>query len=190
MIGRSSLILWKHTALVVVVVACIVPIHVNRAAAGYILSPVLVSEPRPRFRSVSLQAAVDLQSDTSQSGRGGMHLSAVLNEGDVVAYQTGTWLVDCVEVGSGNSPSVAYCSIETIQVVWTHNCEHGVLRGMELVRVNNNDNYSNVLKATGKMIEFGPEQLLARIPVEWIEKDESRTSLEALLEDDWIRTGE
>ena len=80
-------------------------------------------------------SVVDLQSDTRRFGRGAMHLSALLEEGDVVAYQTGNWLVDGVPVGDDYVPaSMAYCRMETLQVVWTHNCEHGVLRGWELVR--------------------------------------------------------
>jgi hypothetical protein len=108
-------------------------------------------------------------------------LSAVLNERDVVAYQTGRWLVDGVVVGDTDtsiSPTLRYCYIDTIQVVWTHNCEHGVLRGIELVpqssidastdSTKRNENGVIVLQSTGEMIEFGPEQLVARIPVDWM----------------------
>jgi hypothetical protein len=57
----------------------------------------------------------------------------MIQEGDVVVYQTGTWRVDGVVVGDDTQPpSFQYCQIETIQVVWTHNCEHGVLRGIAL----------------------------------------------------------
>ena len=139
---------------------------------------------------------VDLQSDSSQYGRGERHLSAVVNEGDVVAYQTGRWLVDGVTVGVDDAPpAVAFCRLETMQIVWTHNCEHGVLRGMELIqqqqyvpRTSLDENTgvpadspyncsrtkdSTSLLVTDRVVEFGPEQLLARFPVEWSDEDET-----------------
>lgn len=125
-------------------------------------------------------AAADFQSDSSQYGRGERHLSADVSEGDVVAYQTGTWFVDSVPVGDGSPAELKFCNIETIQVVWTHNCEHGVLRGQELVIIVDDLLSSTAppvaLRSTGEMVEFGPEQLVARIPVEWVGDD-----------DDWIR---
>jgi len=131
---------------------------------------------------------IDFQADSSQFGRGEMHLSALLEEGDVVAYQTGTWFVDGVQVGDEDHPSLAFCRIETIQLVWTHNCEHGVLRGMELVLVRKEDDEtnssSNMLKATGDVIEFGPEQLIARFPVVWEGAD--CVPLVELEEDNWL----
>lgn len=110
-------------------------------------------------------AAIDFQSDTSRFGRGEQHLSALLDEGDVVVYQTGWWTVDGVVVGDDTKPArFEYCQIETLQVVWTHNCEHGVLRGLTLKKQED-----GTLKLVEPMdaIEFGPEQLVARIPVEW-----------------------
>jgi hypothetical protein len=85
-------------------------------------------------------------------------------------------LVDGVSVGDGSPAVLRYCCIETIQVIWSHNCEHGVLRGLELVLVNDDDTDSSPkvaptsirLRSTGSMIEFGPEQLIVRIPVEWV----------------------
>jgi hypothetical protein len=120
------------------------------------------------------KTTADFQSDTGQYGRGERHLSAALVEGDVVAYQTGTWLVDGVPVGDGSPAPIQYCCIETMQVVWTHNCEHGVLRGQELVGVVVAENTTKnpvVLRSMGEMIEFGPEQLLACIPVDWMGND-------------------
>ena len=118
-------------------------------------------------------SVLDLQSNSSQYGRGERHLSAVLNEGDVVAYQTGCWLVDGVTVGTDytNTPAVAFCRIETMQIVWTHNCEHGVVRGMELVtnkqQQSGEGSAANSLRLTSNVVEFGPEQLLARFLVKW-----------------------
>lgn len=123
---------------------------------------------------------IDFQSDASQFGRGEMHLSAMINEGDVVVYQAGSWTVDGVVVGDDSQPpSFHYCQIETIQLVWTHNCEHGVLRGIPLEWDHNHNNSSSSLgdnEYGGPVwvpvepldsIEFGPEQLVARIPAEW-----------------------
>ena len=43
-------------------------------------------------------------------GRGNMHLSAALNIGDFVVYQTGSWEVDGVLVGDG-SPAKFVCKV-------------------------------------------------------------------------------
>jgi hypothetical protein len=150
---------------------------------------------------------LDLQSDTSRFGRGENHLSAFLEEGNVVAYQTGSWLVDGVLVGDGSPPRIEYCCIDTIQVVWTHNCEHGVLRGHSLIKTNihsdhppnSDDDGQNTPKQVlvrsihddNDMVEFGPEQLVARLPGTWIEKDDNefRTKFLPLVdlnENDWI----
>ena len=116
--------------------------------------------------------SIDYQSDVSSYGRGEMHLSAVLNEKDVAVYQTGTWEVDGVEVGDGNPASLEYCVIETLQVVWTHNCEHGVIRGIAVTI----DPESREVELTPDLefVDFGPEQLVARLPVEWIDDDRAK----------------
>jgi len=159
--------------------------------AGVLLMDPPRSTTRPPFRGRYLLGAspstiIDFQSDSSQYGRGEMHLSAVLEEGDVVAYQTGTWFVDGVAVGDDDMPATLnYCRIETMQIVWSHNCEHGVLRGMELKY----DKETNTLEMTGSnnVVEFGPEQLIARFPVEWKDDDDcSCTPLVELDEKAWI----
>ena len=91
-----------------------------------------------------------------------MHLSAMLDEGDVVIFQTGSWLVDGVRVGDDNTPSIEYAKVDTIQIVWTHNCEHGVISGM---RMDKRDGARLVVGAD--FVQFGPEQLLARLAVDW-----------------------
>ena len=101
----------------------------------------------------------------AQCGRGEDHLSAFLEEGDVVVYQTGTWFVDGVEVGDGSEPKFHYCQMETLQLVWTHNCEHGVIRGYQLDCLD-----SETLELSDEVVEFGPEQLIARIPVSWVQQ--------------------
>ena len=104
-----------------------------------------------------------------------MHLSAILNEGDAVVYQTGTWEVDGVEVGTGEPKQLCYAKVDTLQLVWTHDCEHGQINGLSLSL--GLDSYDEGSEVSARMIgdgdaeyefvEFGPEQLLARLPVEW-----------------------
>jgi hypothetical protein len=120
-------------------------------------------------------SAIDYQSDAKNYGRGDMHLSAVLEENDVVVYQTGTWYVDGVQVGDGSPPAYRYALIDNVQIVWTHNCEHGVIRGLSLELVENDTDGDNDGSISQRLIqlhglvhdvEFGPEQLMARIPVQ------------------------
>jgi hypothetical protein len=120
-------------------------------------------------------SAIDYQSDAKNYGRGDKHLSAALEESDVVVYQTGTWYVDGVQVGDGNPPAYHYASVDNVQIVWTHNCEHGVIRGLSLELVEHDTDGDNdgkkfqrltQMQGLARDIEFGPEQLVARIPVE------------------------
>ena len=114
------------------------------------------------FAKVS--ARIEYQSDTERFGRGDMHLSALLEEKDVVVFQSGSWYVDGVLVGDG-PVKYEYCMVETLQLVWTHNCEHGVVRGYAILPGNEDDLLQ--VDPTWNPIEFGPEQLVARLPVEW-----------------------
>ena len=76
------------------------------------------------------ETTIDYQSD-AYYGRGDMHLSAAVHEGETVVYRTGSWYVDGVLVVDEDAvPAYELCRVETIQIVWTHNCEHGVLRGL------------------------------------------------------------
>lgn len=119
--------------------------------------------------------SIDYQSDAPTFGRGEYHLSAVVEEGDTVVYRTGSWYVDGVlvgDAGEGAAPSYELCRIDTIQVVWTHNCEHGVLRGLAVgADTDAGENCGSsvlFLKEPLEDVEFGPEQLIARIRgVEW-----------------------
>jgi len=101
-----------------------------------------------------------------------MHLSAMLNERDVVIYQTGTWELDGVQLGNGGPATFQYCVVDTLQVVWTHNCEHGFIRGMAVSIDSEKDRVH--LKYPLEFIDFGPEQLQARLPVQWIDNDEAQ----------------
>ncbi len=128
------------------------------------------SQQRPflRLHSTRLRdkahSQIDLQSDKERFGRGEMHLSALLEEKDIVVFQSGSWSVDGVLVGDG-PVKYEYCMVESLQVVWTHNCEHGVVRGYSVFP--GKDGIFQV-DSTWDPIEFGPEQLLARLPVSWV----------------------
>jgi hypothetical protein len=125
-------------------------------------------------------SCIDFQSDESMYGRGEYHLSAAVEEGDVVVYQTGTWLVDGVPVGDGSPADWKLARLETIQIIWTHNCEHGVLRGIAVKVLDDDDGSGRCRNTVGydydgddggeqimTMVEFGPEQLVARLPIIW-----------------------
>ena len=129
-------------------------------------------------RNKNDETVIDYQSDEDY-GRGDMHLSAAVNEGDTIVYRTGSWYVDGVLVGDNTDAPPAYelCRLETIQVCWTHNCEHGVLRGL-VVDVDSDKNNSTkgslqqsqrlFLRKPMEEVEFGPEQIIARIRnIQW-----------------------
>jgi hypothetical protein len=119
-----------------------------------------------RAAAAVCSASIELQHDSY--GRGNQHLSYDLEEGDVVAYQTGTWLVDSVEVGDGSPAKLNFARVDVVQINWTHNCEHGMVHGtalhlaegrncLELDESNDEDG----------QIQFGPEQLIGRFPCTW-----------------------
>jgi hypothetical protein len=106
-------------------------------------------------------------------GRGIDHISADLNEGDVIAYQVGTWFVDGTEVGDGSPSNVRYMKVDTVQIVWTHDCEHGLVYGFDLTVADNDGPLSSgaVIKkgelyfiTEDEYVQCGPEQILCRIP--------------------------
>jgi len=134
---------------------------------------------------------IEYQADEEKYGRGERHLSACLNEGDVVVYQGGTWLVDGVSVGDSDSnPTFHFAIVETIQLVWTHNCEHGVIRALPLKPRRTR---TRLVDSTGEapergmtqildiedyeLVEFGPEQLVAKLPYR-LDDVESSTEIE------------
>lgn len=106
----------------------------------------------------------------SDENRGDNHLSAFLEEGDVVLYKTGRWLVDGVEVVSptGEAEGHRLCEITAIQLVWTHNCEHGMLQGIPLALVDGGGDGEDPHliespESDGRGVQLGPEQLVARV---------------------------
>ena len=113
-------------------------------------SRALLAIPTARRRAAPLMA----------EGRGADHLSAALEEGDLVLYQTGSWTVDGVTVGDGDEPELAYAVVDTLQLVFTHNCEHGWIYGSALEC----DADGSLRPPDGDaFVQFGPEQLLARL---------------------------
>ena len=137
---------------------------------------------------------IEYQADIANYGRGERHLSACLQQGDVVVYQAGQWWVDGVLVGdddsstTSTSPTYHYAVVETIQIVWTHNCEHGVIGAwpLSLVRNDYDDDHDrgDSTSTTAlpsimqkfeienyEMVLFGPEQLVAKLPCRLEEGD-------------------
>lgn len=94
-------------------------------------------------------------------GRGLDHLSAALEEGDLVLYQVGSWTVDGVVVGPGDEPELAYAVVDTLQLVFTRNCEHGWIYGSRL-ECDDSDGSLRVPEGDA-FVQLGPEQLLARL---------------------------
>jgi len=121
---------------------------------------------------------IDRQSDSNKYGRGVDHISADLREGDVIAYQAGTWYIDGLsEVGDGSPSYVRYMVVDTIQLVWTHDCEHGVVNGYDLL-VEDASNEDQIVEkskfiATDEYLQIGPEQVLARIPTHQIHDNDT-----------------
>ena len=122
--------------------------------------------PRGAPRISSVDASIELQQDC---GRGQEHLSARLTEGDVCVYQVGTWMVDNVLVGSGDPARFLLARVDVLQINWTTDCEHGRIIGTACqldgeagVHIDEDTEYAG--------IEFGPEQLVARGPAEWIDE--------------------
>ena len=138
----------------------------------------------PYSRLTSLHnEQIDRQSDKSKYGRGIDHISADINEGDVIAYQEGTWYVDGTEVGDGSPAIVRYCLVDAVQIVWTHDCEHGLVYGFDLTVAHNDEDVScdesGAIVKKGSMfiidnesyVQCGPEQILCRIPVSLTETE-------------------
>lgn len=108
---------------------------------------------------------IDRQSDNKKYGRGIEHISADLNEGDVIAYQDGTWYVDGTEVGDGSPAIIRYMKVDTVQIVWTHDCEHGLVYGFDVKCDSVVKKGDEFIIQVDNYVQCGPEQILCRIPV-------------------------
>ena len=132
----------------------------------------------PNNNSLVLFDNIDRQSDSNKYGRGVDHISVDLREGDVIAYQAGTWYIDGLsEVGDGSPSYVRYMVVDTIQLVWTHDCEHGVINGYDLL-VEDASNEDQIVEkskfiSTDEYLQIGPEQLLAKIPTHQIHDNDT-----------------
>ena len=133
-----------------------------------------LQQSRLHLRAAGIQASIERQMDTG--GRGQQHLSAGLQEGDVVAYQVGTWLVDNVEVGDDEPARLEYARVEFLQLVWTNDCEHGYIHATAL----SYDGDRTMAVVEDEDIQFGPEQLVARCQATWDDDSGSATLAEPL----------
>ncbi|KAJ8606218.1 hypothetical protein CTAYLR_010538 [Chrysophaeum taylorii] len=108
-------------------------------------------------------------------GRGYDHITATLEEGDLILYRDGSWLVDEVPVGD-DEPTLRFASVNLVQLVWTHNCEHGWVYGMSA----DVDDHFRVSVDESNEVQVGPEQVVARLFTSDDElDDESRRLVDA-----------
>ena len=61
-----------------------------------------------------------------------------------------------------------YMLVDAIQIVWTHNCEHGVINGFEAI-VKDDGSVDEIRVGTtfeigSQYVQCGPEQVVAKIP--------------------------
>mmetsp|Transcript_15583 Transcript_15583/g.23567 ORF Transcript_15583/g.23567 Transcript_15583/m.23567 type:complete len:202 (+) Transcript_15583:35-640(+) len=182
-----KLLILKNTAIVLLLLLSLIQPSLsfsNNAKFKSRLSPSRLSSSRLHL--------IDRQSDKSKYGRGVDHISADINEGDVIAYQDGTWFVDGTEVGDGSPATVRYCLVDTVQIVWTHDCEHGLVYGFDLTVADNNDEqvssdeHGAIIKKGNifiiqneSYVQCGPEQILCRIPVSSTELESKDVTTQA-----------
>lgn len=111
------------------------------------------------FSVASVQRRMPVASALA-AGRGHDHLSASLEEGDLVCYQSGSWFVDGVVVGNGGEPELSFAFVTLVQLVFTHNCEHGWIYGVVA------DVDGEAVYEREEEVQIGPEQLVARLDLE------------------------
>ena len=73
--------------------------------------------------------------------------------------------------GDGSGPIIRYMLVDTMQIVWTHNCEHGVLNGFDVTIIDGEVGVYGDAVESGSIfmigydyIQCGPEQVFAKIP--------------------------
>ena len=80
-----------------------------------------------------------------------------------------------LNVGDGSDPTIRYMLVDTIQIVWSHNCEHGFVNGFDAKVISQGEptpisSYGSDLKVGSvfeignEYIQCGPEQVIAKIP--------------------------
>ena len=117
-------------------------------------------------------------------------------------------VVDGVTVGNGDEdtqPTMKYCKVDTLQIIWTHKYEHGFIRGISVDIVSGSDDNSEEVEQSNnschivscwttpdddlEFVDFGPEQLLARLPVQWLDDNRGRGYLDVPLPKELILDG-
>jgi hypothetical protein len=89
--------------------------------------------------------------------------------------------------------------VDAIQIVWTHNCEHGVLNGFDVtIRKNEVEkipvsdykfesvDVGSVFEIGNEYVRCGPEQVLAKIPTSFDTDGDVHVSLARFLRDEEI----
>jgi hypothetical protein len=91
--------------------------------------------------------------------------------------------------------------VDTIQIVWTHNCEHGVINGFDVRVITNNDDptcdqssgdiveIGSVFDIGDQYIQCGPEQVVAKIPTSKDVERAAHISLAQFLPDEEMLDG-
>ena len=121
------------------------------------------SKPLQKLPRLSPERAVRTEW-ASPTSRGDDHISAFIDVGDLVLWREGSWLVDGVEVG--DAPPVLRLGLVTaIQVVWTHNCEIGVIYADFVAPPTSAAGATRVVEDSPSPsgTQFGPEQLVAML---------------------------
>ena len=126
---------------------------------------------RPR---AAVASCLELQ---RECGRGQEHLSARVQEGDVCVYQVGTWMVDWVPVGPGDPARLLVARADVVQINFTTDCEHGRIIGTPVGALDGLELHIDEDEEPGG-IQFGPEQLVARVPATWESDSLGRLSTE------------
>ena len=116
---------------------------------------------------------------SSNENKGHDHLSAFIQEDDIVIYRTGTWYIDNIEVGDGTPATLQAGIVRAVQLVWSHDCEHGCIYIEPLIPTSssnintNTDDYDMLIKLddddNSVLAAFGPEQLVAVLAIDVID---------------------
>lgn len=85
---------------------------------------------------------------------------------------------------------MTYCKVDTLQILWTLNCEHGFIQGISFDKLCGSDDnieeeeksnvWSHIVSCWTtpdgdfEFVKFGLEQLLAWLPVEWLHDNRER----------------
>lgn len=86
--------------------------------------------------------------------------------------------------------------VDTIQIVWTHNCEHGVLNGFDVTITDGKVGVygdvvesGSIFKVGKEYIQCGPEQVVAKIPSSRGMENDMYVSLDRFVPDEEVLIG-